>query len=300
MDCSEAAPLIEKVVDGEANARERFEAEGHVERCEPCRAYKKFLERVATAARAAPLASPPDSYWDAFPGRVMERIDADPSRQSIVSSGAGRWAALAATVVAAIAVGVYVASQGDLGPAPVKLETPPASERIASESVDTAVPREAEVTGETESRQEVSTPPMARDEAAPAPETVVRLERELEEVDRSSPGSQAEPPAEPNMKAMEMPAAPQPLLVAEGDARRASRARQTRDCESLRDRLRGLEGAGLTEGSYQLALCSLERYESEPTPEHLEVAVRDAKSFFDIETESQRASSLREALARIQ
>ncbi|HXV60557.1 MAG TPA: zf-HC2 domain-containing protein [Vicinamibacteria bacterium] len=302
MDCSEAAPLIEKMVDGEANARERFEAEGHIERCEPCRAYKEFLERVATAARAAPSASPPDSYWDAFPRRVMDRIDADPSRRSIVSSGVMRWAALAATVVVAIAISFYVASQGDLGPAPVELEPPPASETIVSDdTVATAVPSEAEATGETELRQKAAAPPpMARDEAASAPETLAHLDRELEEVDRPSPGSPAEPPADANVKAMEMTAAPQPMLVAEADVGRASRARQARDCEPLRDRLRELVGAGLIEGRYQLALCSLERYQADPSSEFREIAIRDVESFLDVETEGTRASALREALTRIQ
>jgi hypothetical protein len=51
---------------------------------------------------------------------------------------------------------------------------------------------------------------------------------------------------------------------------------------------------------FRLAVCSLERYEGQPTDEHRIQAIEDAQAFLARESEGERAELVREKLNRIQ
>ena len=116
MNCKEYLPLVERLADGEVTAAEKSRAEDHLKACENCRAHLRFLESLARAAREGSSPSPPESYWDGLPGKVMARIAEGEERRKqpqrgffgLLSPSGLRWAgALAAAVVAAV-VGLRV------------------------------------------------------------------------------------------------------------------------------------------------------------------------------------------------
>lgn len=107
--CEEAAPLLERVFDGEASPEEKRLIDAHVRECGACTRDWSFLERVKAAAGTSALPEPPGLYWEALPAKVMGRIaaEAPPSslKRRLVTPAFLAWAGtLAAAIVAALTV----------------------------------------------------------------------------------------------------------------------------------------------------------------------------------------------------
>jgi len=109
MRCDDFLPLIEKLVDGEASAAERRQAETHLESCTPCQSHFRFLKALPEAARQASLPDPPDMYWEVLPRKIMSRIEKEGATRrwgwfsQMLAPSRLRWGgALAAALVAAV------------------------------------------------------------------------------------------------------------------------------------------------------------------------------------------------------
>jgi hypothetical protein len=87
-------------MDGELAEGERTEVDSHLRACPACAGYLEDLRGVEAAARALPL-DVPDGYFEAFPGRVRQRLAAGRRRRAILVPA---WigAAAAAVVLALI------------------------------------------------------------------------------------------------------------------------------------------------------------------------------------------------------
>jgi hypothetical protein len=87
-------------MDGELAEGERAEVDSHLRACPACAGYLEDLRGVEAAARALPL-DVPDGYFEAFPGRVRQRLAAGRRRRAILVPA---WigAAAAAVVLALI------------------------------------------------------------------------------------------------------------------------------------------------------------------------------------------------------
>ena len=117
MPCKDFLPLVEKLADGEATAADKRKAEAHLRSCRDCQEHFRFLEALPGAARQATPEGPPEIYWEALPGKIMERIARMEKREKptprrwfsgFLSPSGLRWAgALAAAVVAAV-IGLQV------------------------------------------------------------------------------------------------------------------------------------------------------------------------------------------------
>ena len=114
MRCDDFLPLIEKLVDGEAAAAEREQAEAHLESCTSCQSHFRFLKALPEAARHASLPDPPDMYWEVLPRKIMSRIEKEGATRrrgwfsQMLAPSRLRWGgALAAALVAAV-VGLRV------------------------------------------------------------------------------------------------------------------------------------------------------------------------------------------------
>ncbi len=109
MRCDDFLPLIEKLVDGEAAAAERQQAEAHLESCTSCQSHFRFLKALPEAARQASLPDPPDMYWEVLPRKIMSRIEKEGATRrrgwfsQMLAPSRLRWGgALAAALVAAV------------------------------------------------------------------------------------------------------------------------------------------------------------------------------------------------------
>ena len=304
----EHLPLVEKLADGEATAEERLAVEEHLPTCPGCRGHLEFLVAVSREASAMPLPEPPESYWEHLPRRVLDRIDSEgrhPSRvwSFLPATPLLRWGALGAALAAVAAMSLSVLRE--------ESQAPPAS-GPAPARVDLPSPAEAPT-----SLEPPSSPPMARDEAAPA-----EAEREsLKEVEKlaPSPGT-SQPPAPPPpadsavVQSPEEYETPEPPAAA-GNVRAQERAESPRaataaltsrkvreDCGNIRREVEAFraEESGASDARFQLALCSLEIYEREETDELRALAVEDAESFLAHESEGVRAERIREELRRLQ
>ena len=109
MRCDDFLPLIEKLVDGEAAAAERQQAEAHLESCTSCQSHFRFLKALPEAARQASLPDPPDMYWEVLPRKIMSRIEKEGATRrrgwfsQMLAPSRLRWGgALAAALVASV------------------------------------------------------------------------------------------------------------------------------------------------------------------------------------------------------
>ena len=109
MRCDDFLPLIEKLVDGEAAAAERQQAEAHLESCASCKSHFRFLKALPEAARQTSLPAPPDMYWEVLPRKIMSRIEKEGATRrrgwfsQMLAPSRLRWGgALAAALVAAV------------------------------------------------------------------------------------------------------------------------------------------------------------------------------------------------------
>ncbi|MEE9179352.1 MAG: zf-HC2 domain-containing protein, partial [Vicinamibacteria bacterium] len=156
MRCDDFLPLIEKLVDGEAAAAERQQAEAHLESCTSCQSHFRFLKALPEAARQASLPDPPDMYWEVLPRKIMSRIEKEGATRrrgwfsQILAPSRLRWAgALAAALVAAV-VGLRVLQS------PLTYRDAPPSASVARSNEEK---REAVI-----SRRDAPAPPAQKEE----------------------------------------------------------------------------------------------------------------------------------------
>ncbi len=66
--------LLGAYLDGELHGRTKTEIEEHIELCSECSEELKFLKALHIRIKEEKIKLPVDSYWDYFPGRIMQRI----------------------------------------------------------------------------------------------------------------------------------------------------------------------------------------------------------------------------------
>lgn len=74
-NCDAAMQLIDRLVDGEATADERREALAHLQTCESCQNHERFVNALSPALSQHRPASPPESYFDSLPAKILARIE---------------------------------------------------------------------------------------------------------------------------------------------------------------------------------------------------------------------------------
>ena len=86
-----------------------------------------------------------------------------------------------------------------------------------------------------------------------------------------------------------------PAELARKQAPALSLSSVTNRCGEWRDYLaeNGDEGSDSLEARYQVALCSLERYASEPSDDARAAAERDVEAFLTMESDGERADDVR-------
>lgn len=102
-ECDTLQELISAYADGECNAEEVAEVEGHLKNCEMCR---KELEQLR--ANAAWVACSAEPFPEGLHGRIMERVTAQkaPNKRRWISSRV-LVGAVAACAVCCLAIGLY-------------------------------------------------------------------------------------------------------------------------------------------------------------------------------------------------
>jgi hypothetical protein len=337
MNCDSALPLVEKLFDGEASPFEKREAEAHVAGCTSCREHLDFLASLADAASRA-LPEPPDSYWEELPRKILRRAGARRRQGSqsfwrrFFAPPVLRWAAAAATLVVLAAVGTSVLLD-DPGvvtgeaPRPASAPAPTASmepEESREREPDAPAPpmardepappperpaetlREEAVTGEDvkalTSLGYVG--PAAQEPAEPPPAPAARRSDEAsvlsdEAGKESRPEGSREEEALPVMQ--ESAPAPASARAMAERANFSARARSEDECERWRRLLStsGGEGERTLDARFELARCSLLRFEREGGEALREAAVADAEAFLEREADGERAEEIRESLARV-
>jgi len=305
-DCAEALGLVEKLSDGEATTAEKRAAESHLEECSSCRGHLEFLVSLSQEARSMSFPEPPESYWEHLPRRVLDRIDSESGQPSgflriLFAPSTLRWGALGATLLVVTAVGVSMLREESRTPAPPAAASPPARVPVAPVDPFNKVPKvpEAEATAENQAQaiaEPTAAPPMARDEAAPAPAAPAETVAIFESNEGVVPSLRKE-----NVHVLESANRARPTAAP------AARARAVlEDCDALRRAVAGIgarsapnDGPEGPDARYRLATCSLERYEREATEELRTLAIEDAEAFLAAESEGARAEEIREKLRRI-
>lgn len=89
-------------LDGELATGERALVEAHLGTCAECNAFLAQLAAAGRAAAALPV-EPPGGYFDGFPARVLERIQARKAEVRARRLPAWTWAAAAALLLAVVA-----------------------------------------------------------------------------------------------------------------------------------------------------------------------------------------------------
>ncbi len=191
MRCDDFLPLIEKLVDGEAAAAERQQAEAHLESCTSCQSHFRFLKALPEAARQASLPDPPDMYWEVLPRKIMSRIEKEGATRrrgwfsQMLAPSRLRWGgALAAALVAAV-LGLRV------------LELPLAYR---------------DAPGPGKEVMEEGSPALSADSLTPArrqaPKELVALDDDFEQAARKRVAGEPAPPATPEIAREEFVADP--------------------------------------------------------------------------------------------
>ena len=306
-DCAELRALVEKLADFEATAAEKLAAEAHLERCPSCRSHVEFLASLNAESGVLAFPEPPESYWEHLPRKVLARIDSEDRRPSgisriLLAPSVLRWGALGVTLVLVTALGATLLRESPESPAPAASAPAPATEARESKAQAPAEP--------------IVSPPMARDEAAPAAAEGEALP-DARKSDPASEDSQTPPPVAPAAAAFESSEAEMSSLTPDASAirenapvlERAARARSAaapaspgtalEDCDALRRTVSALGSELASDARYRLALCSIERLEREATEELRTRAIEDAEAFLAGESDGSRSEEIREKLRRI-
>ena len=303
--CAELLALVEKLSDFEATEAEKLAARAHLEKCPSCRSHAEFLASLTEESRSMTFPEPPESYWEHLPRKVLDRIDAESRRPGffrvLIAPSILRWGALGATLLLVTMAGVSVLREDTRELAPVAPEAPVAEAPQAQVAAEPFV-----------------SPPMARDEAVPAPREDAQLESlpKAEERERLSADSSVSTPAAPaeavvtlqsnedagtsfqreNVQVLESASRARPKAAAPAGLSRVV----LEDCEALRREVASLaDGPGSEDARFQLALCSLESHKRDPTEKQRTRAIEDAEAFLAGESEGVRADEVREKLRRI-
>lgn len=200
MRCDDFLPLIEKLVDGEAAAAERQQAEAHLESCTSCQSHFRFLKALPEAARQASLPDPPDMYWEVLPRKIMSRIEKEGATRrrgwfsQMLAPSRLRWGgALAAALVAAV-LGLRVL-QLPLAyrdaPAPGKEVMEEESPALSADSLTPARRQASEEPVEDAAREEPTEPK--------EPRQFVALDDDFEQAARKRVAGEPAPPAAPEI-----------------------------------------------------------------------------------------------------
>jgi TolA-binding protein len=73
MNHKEITRLLGAYVDGELSGERKKAVEEHLKTCAECAHELECIKRLNEMVRGEKISLPPDAYWDAFAGRVMER-----------------------------------------------------------------------------------------------------------------------------------------------------------------------------------------------------------------------------------
>lgn len=312
MNCDKALRLVERLADGEANATERAEAEGHLEGCDECRAHYEFVRAVHSASENIELPEPPEAYWQQFPSKVSARIEREERGErggywpSLFAPSLFRLGALAATVTIVVAVGVSVYRDD---PRQLDPQMPATTETFEREQ-DTARLREEaadeKFDGVEETAPQESGAPAA---AAPAPDVVAESAAdapapapEPEQIDLAASAPEASARRQAASKAPEARPGRDAVRASRVEAGEASAvlASASDQCAEWRRYLaendNDDESDETREARYQVALCSLQSHETEPSDDTRMEALREGDAFLALEGDTRRAQEIRQRL----
>jgi hypothetical protein len=113
MDCASFEILLQQVISGEIEARERgkvlSDLERHAEACPDCEGVGDLLEWLALPGGEVDIVDGPgEAYWAGFNDRLRERIASDAPPVASKRTGWRRWAG-AAAVLATAALALWIA-----------------------------------------------------------------------------------------------------------------------------------------------------------------------------------------------
>jgi anti-sigma factor RsiW len=127
-------------LDGELEAPDAAAVEAHVAACAECAALAADMAAVDERFREAPVEAP-SGYFEAFPGRVRARIEAEPRRVSARRIPGWTWAVAAALLLAVVtpltwrgpvSVPPAATTPGDEAVLPAARPAPPAGRELAA------------------------------------------------------------------------------------------------------------------------------------------------------------------------
>jgi hypothetical protein len=248
------ADRLSAYLDAELPALERQAVDAHLRDCPDCARHLEELAAVDDAARRLPVPEP-EGYFDAFPGRLRERLAAQPrpARPPAFTLPAWTWAAAAALLVAVIApIALRRGPRPAAAPEP-GYPAPAAAEAGLPEGVPSPVPpAQGRAAGPRSERQPVSPPAAAfaqapkdeaRDQAAGHFEAgrASSLEKKRDDARGALAGR-----LEPQGAAPSRPEAPKPTedAATTREDRRANEAKQGTLSPEQEEQLRALGYAG--------------------------------------------------------
>ena len=139
MSCERQIERIQELVDGTLGAIRRSELEHHLAQCPDCRALRDDLTRIRDAAAALPPHAPPDGAWLQIAGRLRQ----EGRVRDLTAASAGHqrgarpyaWLAIAASLVLASGVSIFVLIRSTSAPVPGAAGTPAAGNAGGTPSV---------------------------------------------------------------------------------------------------------------------------------------------------------------------
>jgi hypothetical protein len=160
-------------LDGELPAPDRAAVEAHLAECPECSAHLAELAAVDSATRALPIEAP-EGYFEAFPGKVRQRLEAQKARTwSLPHWG---WAVAAAALLAVVTP--LSLREGSLPRLQPEAETPVAAPQPPVASEPAGEPSGEEILREKKGRHAQDAPagpppdrpsrPLGREQVAPA------------------------------------------------------------------------------------------------------------------------------------
>lgn len=110
MSCEDIRKLISDDIDGAASPEETERVRQHLESCPECRALREQWLRIDGAVKDCPADTPSEDYWNEFPARVEARAAGAPARVIRLGNLHSWGWAVAAVLLLALGVAVYVAA----------------------------------------------------------------------------------------------------------------------------------------------------------------------------------------------